>query len=264
MSQHEQAFFADVPSDVSRVALHALTVIVSGQNGARSDDLPRRTPPKLLPLDALNKRLYDAAISVDRNQVWAAVKEMQASGLSNQAIKVGSVTAIARQLGEDWVNDTATFAAVTIGCARLQAVVRHLKGTPPQTKLVAHEAQMRCLIAVPEGNQHTLGAILVTDQLRFAGATAQLSLGTNAAKMARLVQSQDFDAVMISASQGEDINKLRTLVRSARCEGSQSKILIGGGILEHYSDLVISTGTDYVARNVREALDLCAPDRILD
>jgi hypothetical protein len=123
ISRHKRAFFADVPSEVRPVALHALLMIVSGQRGAKFDDLSRRTPLKLLPLDALNMGLYAAAICKDRDQLWSAE------------------------------------------------------------------------------------------------VAAKLAVSFSAAELAHLAKSQDFDANMISASQGEGIDRLRILVRSAKSKG---------------------------------------------
>ena len=143
-------------------------MIVSGQRGAKFDDLPRRKPFKLLPLDALNKGLYAAAICKDRDQLWSAE------------------------------------------------------------------------------------------------VAAKLAVSFSAAELAHLAKSQDFDANMISASQGEGIDRLRILVRSAKSKGSRPKVPVGGGTMEHCGYLVVAIGTDYVAPDVREALSFCALNGIFN
>ncbi len=241
-----------------RLARHAFTVLMAGHGKTQPHANQRQPVADPGQLVALKKQLYDASTSTDRSMVWSVVKQMQAAGLCNQTIKGPFVTAVARQLGEDWVNDTATFGAVTIGCARLQAIVRHIEPEPPQSEDTQTTSQKNCLVVVPKGSQHTLGAVVLTDQLRHSGELVKLVLGVDAAAMASLVQSQTYDAVMISAATGENIEKLQQLVRGARNRSHSPTVVIGGSIVDQKVDLVAATGTDYVSLNPREALDFCS------
>ncbi len=242
--------------EIDRVALHALTVLISARDTDAPDAAHADTAKPALCLDDMNRRLYEAAISQDRNLVWTTVRSMQDAGLCNQVIKSAFVPFVARQLGADWLADKATFAAVTIGCARLQAVVSRLGDASPLVQDAG--VRIRCLVIVPEGDQHTLGAVVLADQLRHRGAEPQLVLGISEAALARLVRSQAFDTVMISASQGRSIAHLRALVDSSRLKTRGPKVIIGGGILDQNVDLKAETGTDFLSGDVHEALDFCA------
>jgi methylmalonyl-CoA mutase cobalamin-binding subunit len=253
MSQHQQAFQPDCSDDVSRIALHALAVL-SGGNKA-----PAGKPTAVCDLSLL---LYDAAVSPDADLIRQAVTQMRELGVSHHEIKTVYVPAIARKLGDSWLNDTATFSDVTVGCARLQATVRRLESTEEAHHIhVANKITPRnCLVVVPEGAQHTVGAVVLTDQLRTVGADVTLALGVGGAAAARLVRSQPFHAVMISASSGESIEKLRGLVQSARQNCADSKIFLGGGIVQHRSDLAIATGSDYVSCEMQKVMEPSRPD----
>lgn len=256
MFQHQQAFRPDISNDVSRIAVHALAVLVANWHPA-----PSRSAQASV--GRLCGMLYEAAISPDRSQMAQTVRDIRKLGVSIHEIKTVLVPVIARLLGENWLEDTASFGDVTVGCARLQSVVRHLETGPDAGGV--HPANQHtprnCLVVVPQGAQHTLGAIVLTDQLRTAGAQTTLALDADAAAVARLVQAQRFHAVMISASAGENVEKLRVLVQNARQNGPKPKVFIGGGLAQERSDLAIVTGTDYVSCDTQEALDLCRPDR---
>jgi len=259
MSQHQQAFRPDISNDVSRIALHALAVLVADRGPAPSRNAQASA-------DQLCGMLYNAVLSPDRAQMTQKVQDIRGLGVSNHEIKTVLVPAIARLLGENWLEDRASFGDVTVGCARLQSVVRHLETASEAAHIhpANRQAPRNCLVVVPQGEQHTLGAIVVMDQLRTAGAQATLALDTDAATVARLVRDQHFHAVMISASAGEDVEKLRVLVKNSQQNGTKPKVFVGGSIAQERSDLAIVTGSDYVSCDIREALDLCRPDRRRD
>ena len=256
MSQHQQAFRPDISSDVSRIALRALAVLVAERCPA-----PPRTAQTSA--DQLCGMLYSAVLSPNPAQMPQTLRDIRALGVSTHEIKTVLVPAIARLLGDNWLEDKASFGDVTVGCARLQSVVRHLETACEAVHFhpANRQAPRNCLVVVPRGEQHTLGAIVVVDQLRTAGAQATLALDMDAAAVARMVRAQHFHAVMISASAGEDVEKLRGLVKISQQNGSKPKVFVGGSIVQERSDLAVVTGSDYVSCDIREALDLCRTDQ---
>ncbi len=244
------------------MAIRALTVLASDFRHGKSAPKPPGPRHGKPCSDDLTLRLYHAVTGADPECVTRAATELQKSGIRNHDIKVSIVPAIARRLGEDWINDTQGFSGVTIGCARLQSIVRHLPDDPPQIHPANRREPMRCLVVVPEGTQHTLGALVLTELLRHAGAAAELAIGVSDLCLSRMVRGQRFDAVMISASQDLCVKALRKTVKAARLGGFPSKVVIGGGILETMSDLVATTGTDYLSKDMAETLDFCMRDGI--
>lgn len=263
MSQHQQAFLADSLSEVDRVAHRALTILASSRaaennrSAENTSQTTRLVEPESKQVGALMDRLYCASIAPDQTLMSCVMREMQRSGMSNQTIIGASVPLIARQLGEAWLSDSLSFGAVTIGCARLQTLVHDLADDKYQSHLVSDKVQKNCLVVVPDGTQHTLGAIVLANQMRHSGARVKLALGVSHSAMSSLALSQYFDAIMISATQSESLENLHGLVRNARQNDAKSKIFIGGGLVDHSVDLVARTGTDYVTNDWKEALTLC-------
>ncbi len=257
----EITFSARPSNEVDSVAARALTLLAANTgNSARSSPFkslvayPERAKP-------LIQRLYDASCSPNRQHAISVMKELQESEASVSDIISVLVPGVARKLGEDWVDDKASFGAVTIGCARLQACVHHLERSFAERPLKNCAHQTNCLVAVPEGAQHTLGAVVLAAELRQAGPHAQLALDVSASKMARLVRSEHYDVIMISAAIGQDIDALRALVSAARLKGSRSKIIVGGGLVagEIMSEnkLTKAIGADLATCDWRQIL---APD----
>ncbi|MEM9972048.1 MAG: cobalamin-dependent protein, partial [Pseudomonadota bacterium] len=159
----------------------------------------------------------------------------------------------ARRLGASWCEDEMSFADVTIGSARLQAILRDLRA--PQ---VTHVNAVSVLIVVPRDAYHTLGAGVVADQLRRLGVEPRMALGLKPIELSELVETHDFNAVMISAASCEKLETLRELVNCVRAAShAATPVIIGGTVTDKDTDIRTLTGADYVSNNPEEALRAC-------
>ena len=227
----------------------ALLAATGRENTITSSDIPALQDS--VPLVA---RLYGAATSESRDALGVMVSDILRKGASVQQMTSHLLPAVARQLGKDWEKDTASFGKVTIGCARLQAAVRQLEGYATQNSMTHQAQQMNCLGAVPEGAQHTLGAVVLATQLRQAGSHVQLSVGATTLEMTRLARATPYDLTMISAAVGQDLHALRALAEALREAAPKTRIIVGGGLLEQHADLAQKVGADFVTNNWKEAL----------
>ncbi len=239
------------------MVIRALSILTSSRSGRDIKDLANQTMPDAELICEAKQRLLAAVVLPDDREFNVIISEMRQAGVSVNDIQYIFVPAIARRLGEAWKSDTASFTAVTIGCARLQSLARQLGLVAPPVDISQTGTLPDCLVLVPQGAQHTLGAIVLTSQLRQAGAQVKLELDASAETVCNLVSCRNFDAVMISASMSEDIEGLCSLVKSARCKGRDTSVFIGGSILDQYTDLVARTETDYATNDWQGALDLC-------
>ena len=247
----QNAFSLRPSEEVELIASRALAVLAATQreNSITSSDIiaPRDSAP-------LVARLYEAAISESRDALGVVVADILRAGASIQQMTSQLVPAVARQLGIDWENDTASFGKVTIGCARLQSTVRQLEGYATRNSMTHQAQRLNCLVVVPEAAQHTLGAVVLATQLRQAGSHVQLSVGSSTAEMTRLARATPYQTIMISASLGQDLQAVRTLVEALRDAAPTSQLVIGGGLLEQHVDLERKLGVDLVTNNWKEAL----------
>ena len=253
----DEITFSTRPSnEVDSVAVRALGLLAAntGSKAPSSSFKSLADHPELTKL--LTQRLYLASFSADRQNVMSAIKEMQIAEASVSDIISILVPAAARKLGQDWINDTASFGAVTIGCARLQACVHHLERNFAERPLKDRAHETNCLVVVPQGAQHTLGAVVLAAELRQAGPHAQLALDVSPEKMARLVNDEHFDVVMISAALGQNIETLRALVSAARRKDDRSKVIIGGSLISSEKNLKKETLSDDVTSDWHTAVNL--------
>jgi hypothetical protein len=118
---------------------------------------------------ARQAQLLEAVVSSDPAAVQAAVRDMMRAGIAPDVIADRYVPEVARRLGEMWCSDETGFAVVTIGAARLQGLLRVLEGMAgPQRRAAGGGVSL--LVIVPEGIHHTLGAMVLTGQMRRCGA----------------------------------------------------------------------------------------------
>ncbi|MGR3433686.1 MAG: cobalamin B12-binding domain-containing protein, partial [Shimia sp.] len=168
------------------------------------------------------------------------------------------LTTAAMELGDAWCEDTMTFAEVTIGSARLQAMLRDLGAPEPRDP-----AAPSILLLVPSGAHHTFGAGVLADRLRRAGLSVRLALGADGRTLSRQPQPHDFDAVFISASASETLETIRNLVDIVRRDIVPTPpICVGGSVLDRDQDIgpgtiASLTGADHCTRDPGEAIRAC-------
>lgn len=250
---HQNEFPSDPSVEVDKIAKRALTLLA--RTGLQ-DIVIRSEKPTVLDAGPLVERLYQAAVSQSRDALGVAVKETLSDGASMQEMTSLLVPRVVYRLGKEWEEDTTSFGVVTIACARLQAAVRQLESYAVQNSMTFYAQRLNCLVVVPVGAQHTLGAVILSTQLRQAGSHVQLAVGSSMDEMSQLARAAAYDTVMISASIGQDVPALRALVEALRSAAKDAKIIIGGGVLEQHTDLARLTGADFVTNNWKEALNL--------
>lgn len=162
----------------------------------------------------------------------------------------------ANRLGKAWCEDGLGFADVTIGSARLQGLVRELSARLPTPDAIRDQSGVA--VVVLADSYHTLGAMILTTQLRRLGISVRLLLGVSQDEVLSELEIDKFDAVMISASHSESLDKLGKLVKKIRRQTRRNTpIVIGGPVLALSSDVLAVTGADVATSDVYEAVRAC-------
>jgi MerR family transcriptional regulator, light-induced transcriptional regulator len=235
---------------VDALAARALTVV------ARQTARAGRGPSPLL-----IEMLETAALDSSPWAITAALDRMAAAGVPPAEIADRYIPAVARRMGDKWCSDEMGFAQVTIGCARLQGALRELgpewradHNAPPDAPCI--------LIAVGSEIYHTLGAVVLAGQMRRAGLSVNLHLGTGADDLTYLLQRIRVQAVFLSASSGESLESLRKLVDAVRTAPAPRPPVVIGGTITWMADadgvdIAALTGADHVTCDPEKALSLC-------
>ncbi|PJI85895.1 methanogenic corrinoid protein MtbC1 [Yoonia maricola] len=209
--------------------------------------------------NAVFLRLKDAALDPDPKQSRDVIKRSLTQGIAPEDLADHYIPAIARDLGDLWCKDELGFANVTIGASRLQAMMREL-GPHWASDNTATPGAPSILLIVLQDVYHTLGAIVLTSQLRRKGYSVKLILGCKAEDVAAGVSSTKYRGVFISSSRGETLESLRRMIDVIKTStNTPPPVVVGGTILdvETVDNITALTGADYATRIPDEALTLC-------
>ncbi|ABD53080.1 cobalamin B12-binding domain-containing protein [Jannaschia sp. CCS1] len=213
--------------------------------------------------------LCEAFLSDSNEDRHIVIHQMRLDGISANEIIDHVIPAVAAVLGQRWADDTLSFVEVTIGSARLQEAVR---------ALIAHELSRdasnihrdtlsagpdrvhtpKVLLLVPRPEHHTLGAFVAADQFRRFGYDVDIAVDQHPKQVAATLRDRRYCMIGISIAGRRTLASTRELVDIIRATVTRvTPIVLGGSLLETDQDLKKATGVDYVARTVRDALELC-------
>lgn len=185
-----------------------------------------------------------------------AVSEMRAAGVTLEDIVDHYIPEVARRLGRLWCEDQLGFADVTIGSARLQGLVRDVSVQLEYPQDRKHESGVAVVVLTDEF--HTLGAMVMTTQLRRMGISVRLMLGVSEALALGELRQDRYDAVFISASHTGSLENLSKFVDKIRKQTKRNTpIVVGGPIIGQSSDVKAATGADVATSDVYDAVRAC-------
>lgn len=234
--------------EVSKIALQAISLLAPDLQDAQA---------RSNVLETYVSHLLAAVLGSDQDRVQAVFLDMRRANIPHGQIAEQYIPAVARRLGDDWVMDKLDFGAVTIGCARLQGLLRRMEadwGVLDGSRLNGRPGY---LVGVPRGVQHTLGASVLAGQLRDRGAPVLLEYELTPHTLKAAMGIGHFAGVMLSGSGKACLESLRDLVEAAKTVSRSTPVLIGGCILEHATDIQSFTGADMVTSSLGGAMAYC-------
>lgn len=162
---------------------------------------------------------------------------------------------VARRLGEAWEADCVSFAQVTMGVARLQAILREIGSAWSADAADAGETAT-LLLVLPQGEQHTLGAMVLAGRLRRMGISVSVKIAPSPAELADCVARRAFDGALISVACEDRLETCRKLVKTLK-EASNGllKVAVGGALAEADENVMRLTGADVVTNDIAIALE---------
>ncbi|MDE3078521.1 MAG: cobalamin B12-binding domain-containing protein [Paracoccaceae bacterium] len=184
----------------------------------------------------------------------AVGRVLRGAGFGTTEICDSVIPAAARRFGDRWLDDTLSFAGVTIGVSRLQVMLRELEtelaeAPDPNARHVA--------VVVPQGCQHTLGALALSGALRRQGQIVRLFLCEPNEEVVRQAAQFRPDVVMISAGSSSILNLASETISCLRKNHARATpIVIGGPAVVRHPDLARDVGADLATDLVAEALAL--------
>lgn len=237
--------------------LHANSIIASRESGLDADSSLFSVAPGANHHEKIVSEMAIASLSKDRSALHDFAHDALDGGMPPESLIDKVIPDVARLLGEHWVADSLSFAEVTIGSARLQALLRELVRLIPSDPIGNFDAPS-VLMVIPPNCFHTLGAMIAISRFRRCGATVRLLITQDQNDLTFQLQKGHYDMVAISASGCESLETLRSLVTKVKMAGTSTPpVVIGGRIVEFEPNTKILVGADYTTQDPHEALELC-------
>ena len=199
--------------------------------------------------------LTAAVLASDADPLATIRPDMRRARITRDMLADHYIPEVARRLGTDWEEDRASFVAVSIGVARLQAMLRRL-GSDWAADDADRSGHATVLLIVPSSEQHTLGAMVIAGWLRRRGISVCLRVAPTRAELLALLARRRFDGAMISVACNEKLDLCVDLVRTLKTEtDTPLRVAVGGAVLGRGEDVAAATGADIVTNDLSLAIE---------
>lgn len=204
--------------------------------------------------EALVERFMAAVRSASPHEFEMFKPELRRARVSAATMADLYIPEVARRLGRAWEDDRATFAEVTMGVARLQAILREIG-----TDWVANDAfvssDRTILLILPAGEQHTLGALVAAGWMRRKGISVCLRIAPSVPDLLSLMAVRRFDAAMISVGCVERLEFCKKLIKLLKeAGGAGFRVAVGGAVVESYGRDDGVSGADVTTNDLSVAV----------
>jgi MerR family transcriptional regulator, light-induced transcriptional regulator len=174
-------------------------------------------------------KLTNLLLDTEEGSFELAITVLKTHGASINYIVLDLIPAIARQFGKQWEDDSLSFAEVSIGVNKLERVIHKLDYLFQANQLDRQQNKSIFISGFP-GSQHSLGSLIFANFLIFSGWQVHRPSQVNTDSIIYGVSSKELQAVAISISTSEQLEKLPKLINLLREKSRNPKIivLIGG------------------------------------
>lgn len=227
----------------------------------RLEALHERVLPPTHPTAGNIAELARLVLSADGREAAAFVTELRDHGLSVELLFGELLEPTARLLGELWDGDEVDFVDVTLGLARLQALLWAFNFTQRVTTL--GDARSVLMLTLP-GEQHSFGVSMVEQFLAAGGWQVSSQREILPSDLATLVRTQWFAVVGIAMSNESNLDAVAAAVASVREHSRNTAvgIMVGGPAFSADPSLARRLGADGTALNGPSAVVLA--QKLLD
>jgi methylmalonyl-CoA mutase cobalamin-binding subunit len=204
--------------------------------------------------DRMVASLARALVSTDPALLPALRADLRRARISDIDLVDTYFPAAARHLGCAWVEDVTPFTDVTVGVARMLAIL-HQVGRDWTSNATPDPRGRTVLVVLPEGEQHSFGVAVLAGRLRRQGISVRLEVGTPTRDLRRIVRKASFDSAMVSIACEEKLSLCNEVVTTLKdASDGQLCVAVGGALLDRPVDIAGRTGADIVTSDPFQVL----------
>jgi methanogenic corrinoid protein MtbC1 len=197
----------------------------------------------------------EIVLTHDELVATAYVESLRVEGASLESLFLGLLAPTARRLGELWQSDLCDFAEVTMGCWRLQSVMRSLSPAF-RREVPSREQGKRALLVPAPGEAHSFGLLMVAEFFRRAGWDVWSGPLAATDDLVALVRNERFDVAGLSVGCETRLDALSANIHAIRRTSRNRNIgvLVGGPVFNDHPEYVSLVGADATALNGQQAV----------
>ena len=218
----------DLIGEIERKVDISASRISSNQNWVQSSQVKQDQYRNTLGEEEINK-LTNLLLDTGEGSFELAITVLKTHGASIDYIVLDLIPSIARQLGKQWEDDSLSFADVSIGVNKLERVIHKLDYLFQANQLDRQQNKSIFISGFP-GSQHSLGTLIFANFLIYSGWQVHRPNQVNIDSIVYGVSSKEIQAIAISVSTNEQLEKLPELINLLREKSKNPEIivLIGG------------------------------------
>jgi MerR family transcriptional regulator, light-induced transcriptional regulator len=167
------------------------------------------------PRETLVAGLIAASLSGTKSAFAELLTEVKRARISLAALADVYIPIAARRMGQAWHDDEMSWLDVSIGVGRMQSLLREI-GTAWVADQAGDAGHGTVMLIVPDREQHTLGPMVATGQMRRYGVSVCLRIAPSFNELRSLMAARHFDGVMISVATKE---KLESVAKTVHAQG---------------------------------------------
>ena len=246
----------------------AITALIEGEIVPRllmahAQNAPCADPSKQRSIDQVGSDLFDILPPIRPEQMEAGdlidtVEKLLDASVSVESICLDLLAPAARGLGDMWVRDECDFIDVTVGCWRLQEVMRAMSARTPIDPAPFSKPLPRVLFAPMPGDQHNFGPMMLDEVFARAGWDSMFLTKPLRREVLDALAQRRFDVVGLTLTRDCPSLAISNLIKAMRGVSRNPKIsiLVGGRMINEHPTIVDEVGADGTGADARAALEV--------
>lgn len=208
------------------------------------------------PRESLITGLVAASLSGTKSAFAELLAEVKRSRISLAALADIYIPIAARRMGQAWHDDQLSWIDVTIGVGRMQSLLREI-GTAWVADQAGDAGHGTVMFIIPDREQHTLGPMVATGQMRRYGVSVCLRIAPSFNELRSLMAARHFDGVMISVATRDKLESVAKTVQFLKTIMTRpTPVIVGGAVMSKVEDPASCTGADFSSNDVGSALEV--------
>lgn len=194
----------------------------------------------------------DALLEKDTDKAERILADAHASGMTGDSIYAGYIAGAARQLGDAWAEDSASFVDVSLASTRLHVLVHAYRHAFHESGEATPNGCTALFVPVP-GETHRLGVLIAAEYFRRTGWTIDVAAPTTSRELSEMAENGPYDVVGISTGSHATLASLADCVGALRDCASPVTIAVGGPLVAEEPDILTLSGADVVIDKIEIA-----------